>query len=170
MRLSTVVLAAVICLPGVHGAAACQLPEKTGAAAPLQTRKPLSGDAVRVVSGFGVRNHPILQLARMHTGVDWAAPVGTPVTAAGDGQVVAAGMAGEFGNRVLIDHGGGWQSLYGHLASLSVRAGDCVHTGTVVGSVGTSGLTTGPMVHFEVRREGQPVDPLVIAITREEQR
>ena len=98
----------------------------------------------------------------MHTGVDWAAPHGTPVIAAGRGRVSAAGTDGAYGNRVIIDHGGAWQTLYSQLASFSVREGDCVQAGTIIGGVGTTGLSTGPHLHFEVRRNGEPVDPLIL--------
>src|SRR5262249_36057896 len=75
---------------------------------PLELRRPVRGDEARVTSGFGIRRHPILNMQRMHTGVDWAAPLGTPVVATGRGRVVSAKREGEYGNRVILDHGGGW--------------------------------------------------------------
>ena len=82
--------------------------------------------------------------------------------AAGRGRVSAAGTDGAYGNRVIIDHGDRWQTLYSQLASFSVREGDCVQAGTIIGGVGTTGLSTGPHLHFEVRRNGEPVDPLIL--------
>ena len=108
-------------------------------------------NVLAVIVGYGIRMHPLLQVPRMHLGVDWEAPLGTPVFATGRGQVLTAGAHGEYGNRVLIDHGGGWQSVYGHLASFTVRDGDCIQAGTIIGTVGDTGLTFGPAVHFEVR-------------------
>jgi len=132
---------------------------------PLELRKPVRGDA-RLTAGFGLRRHPILNVMRMHTGVDWGAPLGTPVVAAGRGRVVAAEREGEYGNRVIIDHGGGWQTLYGQLATFSVRQGDCVEVGTLIGKVGASGLASDPHLHFEVRRGGRLLDPMVLPLTR----
>jgi murein DD-endopeptidase MepM/ murein hydrolase activator NlpD len=131
---------------------------------PLDTRTPVRTQDVRFVSGFGVRKHPILNVMRMHTGVDWAAPPGTPVVAAGSGRVVAVGVDGAYGNRVLIEHGGPWQTLYAQLVSFSVKEGDCVESGTIIGAVGTTGLSAGPYLHFEVRHNGEPIDPMTLPL------
>jgi murein DD-endopeptidase MepM/ murein hydrolase activator NlpD len=129
---------------------------------PLEVRRPVRGKDVHLAAGFGMRMHPLLNLPRLHMGVDWAAAIGTPVIAAGRGRVVAAGMDGAYGNRVIIDHGAPWQTLYSQLASFSVREGDCVGAGTVIGAMGATGLSAGPHLHFEVRHHGEPVDPLIL--------
>jgi murein DD-endopeptidase MepM/ murein hydrolase activator NlpD len=108
--------------------------------------------------------HPVLQIPRLHTGVDWAAPLGTPVIAAGRGRVISADVEGQYGNRIIIDHGGSWQTLYAHLSVFKVGDGDCVEAGTVIGSVGATGLAASTHVHFEVRRDGQPLDPMVLPL------
>lgn len=113
-----------------------------------------------VVSGFGMRFHPILHYYRMHTGVDMHASYGTPVRAADKGMVVFAGWRGGYGKCVIIDHGSGVATLYAHLSDISVGEGQIVSRGQVIGAVGSTGLSTGPHLHFEVRRYGTPVDPM----------
>lgn len=144
-------------------AATCELPTADPAQSPIQTRKPVIGDEVRLTSGFGMRRHPLLKQPRLHTGVDWAAPIGTQVIAAGAGRVVAAEPKGEYGNAVLIDHGGGWQTHYTQLSAFDAKQGDCVQFGAPIGKVGTTGLSVGPHLHFEVLRHGQFLDPMSIA-------
>jgi len=143
----------------------CESPSADGTF--LETRRPVSGEDVRLTSGFGIRFHPLLNERRLHTGVDWAAPTGTPVTAAGKGRVVAAGREGPYGNRVVIDHGGGWQTLYAQLSRFSVGSGDCVDTGSEIGAVGSTGLSNGPHLHFEVRHGDQPIDPMRVTLKGE---
>ena len=110
-------------------------------------------------SGFGRRIDPIDGDVRTHAGLDLAAPEGTAVRAAGDGVVVRSGRAGGYGNLVVVDHGGGLQTRYGHLARIDVEPGARVAAGTPVGAVGQTGRATGPHLHFEVRRDGKAVDP-----------
>lgn len=112
-------------------------------------------------SGFGPRMHPILKQLRNHDGIDWAAPTGTPIHAAGAGKIAVAGNGGGYGNVVYIDHGGGVQTRYAHLSRFAptTRAGAQVAQGDVIGYVGTTGRSTGPHLHFEVRLNGKPVDP-----------
>jgi murein DD-endopeptidase MepM/ murein hydrolase activator NlpD len=98
----------------------------------------------------------------MHTGVDWIANLGSPVAAAADGLVVEAGRRGTYGNMILLDHGAGWQTLYAHLAGFNVKQGDCVRSGTPIGQVGQSGLTSGPGLHFEILQNGQPINPFSV--------
>lgn len=113
-----------------------------------------------ITSGFGLRRHPLFGIVRPHHGVDIAAPWGTPVRVAAAGNVVYAGWFGGYGKLVVVDHGGGTATLYGHLSSIAVSAGQRVAAGDLVGRVGSSGYSTGPHLHFEVRVDGRPVDPL----------
>jgi murein DD-endopeptidase MepM/ murein hydrolase activator NlpD len=111
-------------------------------------------------SRFGLRTHPLFGRRHFHTGVDIAAPRGTPVRAAMDGTVLYAGWYGGYGKLVVVDHGQGLSTLYGHLSVISVNAGSRVTRGQVIGRVGSTGYSTGPHLHYEVRRNGRPVDPL----------
>jgi murein DD-endopeptidase MepM/ murein hydrolase activator NlpD len=113
-----------------------------------------------VGSGFGPRIHPISGGSRMHTGVDIGASSGTPIKAADDGIVVMAGPNGGYGNWTLIDHGGGLATGYGHQSSIGVSRGQRVSRGEVIGRVGSTGASTGPHLHWEVRVNGNPVDPM----------
>jgi murein DD-endopeptidase MepM/ murein hydrolase activator NlpD len=113
-----------------------------------------------VGSGFGPRIHPISGGSRMHTGVDIGASSGTPIKAADDGIVVMAGPNGGYGNWTLIDHGGGLATGYGHQSSIGVSRGQRVSRGAVIGRVGSTGASTGPHLHWEVRVNGNPVDPM----------
>ncbi len=112
-----------------------------------------------ITSGFGMRFHPILGYTRMHTGVDMHAAYGEPIKAAASGRIIFAAVRGGYGNCIIIDHGGGMTTLYGHQSSLNVSYDDHVTAGDVIGYVGSSGLATGPHLHFEVRIWGKPVDP-----------
>ena len=115
-----------------------------------------------ITSYFGYRYHPILHFTRFHAGVDIGAGWGSPIVAAGDGQVVSAGWSGGYGREVEIAHGGGLVSLYGHMSDIVAQQGSFVRRGQLIGYVGSSGLSTGPHVHFEVRQSGQPVNPLAV--------
>jgi murein DD-endopeptidase MepM/ murein hydrolase activator NlpD len=119
-------------------------------------KMPVSG---RVSSGFGERFHPILGYERFHAGLDLAAAAGTPIVAAADGKVVSAGWAGGYGRMVMIAHAAGIETKYGHMSRIAAYAGEVVHRGEVIGYVGSSGLSTGPHLHFEVTRNGRPVNP-----------
>lgn len=119
--------------------------------------RPVAG---RVTSSFGTRFHPILGYARMHKGVDVAAAYGSPIVAAADGRVVAAGWHGGYGNQVAIAHAGNIRTAYGHMSSIAASLGQMVRRGQVIGYVGSTGLSTGPHVHFEVTRNGRAVNPL----------
>ena len=115
-----------------------------------------------ITSYFGNRYHPILHFTRFHAGVDIGASWGSPIVAAGDGRIVAAGWAGGYGREVQIVHGGGITSLYGHMSEIVAAPGSFVRQGQLIGYVGSSGLSTGPHLHFEVRQNGQPVNPLAV--------
>lgn len=147
-------------LLAAHAAQACELPASGPDSSPIETRRPLHGEDVRLTSGFGLRRHPLLEITKMHTGVDWAAAPGTPVIAAGRGQVVFAAAKGEYGNAIIIDHGSGWQTLYAQLSRIDVREGECVGFGALIGRVGSTGLSAGPHLHFEVVRDGAHLDPM----------
>lgn len=117
---------------------------------------PVSG---RITSPFGMRFHPILHAYRPHTGTDIAAPIGTPIKAAAGGVVILAGWFGAYGNTVVIDHGGGLATMYGHCSSLNVGYGQKVRQGQVIARVGSTGTSTGPHCHFEVQRNSRPCAP-----------
>jgi len=123
----------------------------------LLLRTPL--DTVRITSSFGMREHPILGYTRMHMGIDFGAPTGTPVFAAGDGVVEKAGWAGGYGRWLQIKHSGGIETGYGHLSRWAVKEGQRVHQGQVVAYVGSTGLSTGPHLHFEEMVNGKKVNP-----------
>ena len=117
---------------------------------------PLSG---QISSGFGYRIHPILRRMKFHTGIDITAPSGTPIRSAADGEVIVAGWRRGYGNTVVIDHGGGVSTLYGHCAIIECGVGQQVKRGQVIATVGSTGFSTGPHLHFERRENGQPVNP-----------
>jgi murein DD-endopeptidase MepM/ murein hydrolase activator NlpD len=112
-----------------------------------------------VTSGFGMRFHPILHYFRMHRGMDFHAAYGTPILAVTDGRVVAAGWAGGYGNQVRLGHEGGLVTSYSHMSRIAVEPGALVRQGEVIGYVGATGLATGPHLHYEVYKDGAPVDP-----------
>lgn len=127
-----------------------------GGARPGKLLMPVSG---RLSSKFGMRNHPILRRSRMHTGQDIAAPSGTSIKAAAAGTVITSGRMGGYGNVVIISHGGGMTTLYAHCSRLLVKAGQKVSRGQTIAKVGSTGLSTGPHLHFEVAINGKKVDP-----------
>lgn len=118
-----------------------------------------------VTSGFGMRVHPILRFARMHRGLDFGAPTGTPIVAAAEGQVVKAGWAGGYGRQVRIAHGDGLLTSYSHMSRIVAGEGGIVRRGELIGYVGSSGLSTGPHLHYEVWRNGQAVNPAGVTLT-----
>jgi len=113
-----------------------------------------------ISSGFGWRIDPIFHRRALHTGIDIAASWGAPVEAAETGTVLYVGWMTGYGNVVVLDHGNGVSTVYAHLSSYAVRAGEPVRRGQVIARVGSTGWSTGPHLHFEVRQDGQPVDPL----------
>ncbi len=113
-----------------------------------------------ITSRFGSRFHPVLGYNRFHAGVDFGASYGTGIVAADSGTVIFSGWYGGYGNSVIVDHGGGLTTLYAHASRLNVSEGQAVSKGQSIAAVGSTGLSTGPHLHFEVRRNGSPVDPL----------
>jgi murein DD-endopeptidase MepM/ murein hydrolase activator NlpD len=134
-------------------------------------RRPVRGENVRLASGFGMRFHPILRQVRPHRGIDWAAPTGTPILAAGTGIVEEARYKGEYGNHIRIQHANGYHSTYSHLSRYAPRIQDGarVRQGEVIGFVGNTGLSSGPHLHFEILVNQSAVDPLSIQVPRERQ-
>jgi murein DD-endopeptidase MepM/ murein hydrolase activator NlpD len=112
-----------------------------------------------ITSEFGWRIHPVLGTERFHSGMDFGADYGAAITAAGPGIVILADWYGGYGNAVILDHGNGITTLYGHGSNLLVQAGQAVTLGQPIATVGSTGLSTGPHLHFEVRQDGEPVDP-----------
>jgi murein DD-endopeptidase MepM/ murein hydrolase activator NlpD len=121
-------------------------------------RKPVIGE-VEFTSGFGVRSDPFLGRPAMHTGLDFRAATGDPVRATANGKVASSGWAGGYGRMVEIDHGNGLSTRYGHLSEINVKVGDSVRIGQVIGTVGSTGRSTGPHLHYETRIDGEAVDP-----------
>lgn len=122
---------------------------------------PIKGGNKQVVSGFGLRVHPIYKTWKMHTGIDIASPRGTPVYASGDGVIVSPpGQGRGYGIYVLIDHGYGYNTLYGHLDKRVVAPGQKVKRGQLIGYVGNTGLSVSPHLHYEVHKNGKKVDPV----------
>ena len=124
-------------------------------------RLPVAG---RVTSSFGERFHPILGYERFHAGVDLGATWGAPIVAAADGRVVSAGWRGGYGRAVEIAHASGLETLYGHMSRIAAAPGELVRQGEVIGYVGSSGLSTGPHVHFEVLKGGRPINPMGVKL------
>jgi len=115
----------------------------------------------RIASGFGYRIDPVYKDRRAHMGLDFTAPMGTPIYATADGKIKDAGFnTGGLGNRVVISHGFGYETVYGHMVRIKARVGEMVKRGEVIGYVGNSGKSTGPHCHYEVHRNGIPVDPI----------
>lgn len=113
----------------------------------------------RMSSDFGVRKHPIKKARRHHDGIDLAAPVGAPIRAIADGQVMYADPHGGYGKYIVVRHLNGITSHYGHCDTMEVIPGHTVTAGQIIGTVGNSGASTGPHLHFEIRRDGEAQDP-----------
>jgi murein DD-endopeptidase MepM/ murein hydrolase activator NlpD len=129
-------------------------------------RNPVKGG--RFTSGFGNRRHPLLRRIRMHTGVDWAAPTGTPILAAGDGTIEMAERHGGYGNYIRIRHANGFATAYGHMVRFAPgsKPGARVKQGQIIGYVGSTGRSTGPHLHYEVLVNNKFVNPMTIAVPR----
>jgi len=130
------------------------------------TFAPVAG---RITSNYGLRRHPILGYSRMHAGVDFGAPWGSPIFAVSSGVVSFAGRHGGHGNYVRLEHGGGLGTGYGHMSRIAVSPGTMVQAGQVIGYVGSTGLSTGPHLHYEVYQNGRTVNPLSVRFTMKAQ-
>lgn len=126
-------------------------------------------NVARLSSGFGMRFHPILGYSRLHAGVDYAAPTGTPIHAVSDGRVIFAGRNGGHGNFVKLAHSGGMGTGYAHMSRIAVENGERVKRGQVIGYVGSTGLSTGPHLHYEVYRNGVTVNPTTVKFEQQAQ-
>jgi murein DD-endopeptidase MepM/ murein hydrolase activator NlpD len=137
-----------------------QLARDSGGGAPMGNGTFIWPVNAPITSGFGYRTDPVTGAQAFHSGLDLGAACGTPIKAAGTGVVISAGFnTGGYGNMTLINHGGGLSTLYGHQSSIIVSAGQNVSQGQVIGYVGSTGKSTGCHLHFEVRVNGNPVDP-----------
>ncbi|USD29916.1 peptidoglycan DD-metalloendopeptidase family protein [Pseudoalteromonas sp. SCSIO 43201] len=125
-------------------------------------KTPLNG--ARLSSSFGKRHHPVLGYTRMHQGIDFGAPIGTPIMAAGSGEVIKANWGGSFGNRIILAHGNGYQTLYAHLKEFAkgIKAGAKVKQGEVIGYLGNTGLSQARHLHYEVHKDGKAINPLTL--------
>lgn len=118
-------------------------------------------DLNRIASGFGYRIDPVYKTTKFHAGLDFSAPQGTPIYATADGTVTTAGNTGNgYGNHVIINHGFGYETLYGHMVRVKARNGQAVKRGEVIGWVGSTGKSTGPHCHYEVHKYGDKIDPI----------
>jgi murein DD-endopeptidase MepM/ murein hydrolase activator NlpD len=129
-------------------------------------RKPVNSAIMR--SGFGGRRHPILGYTKMHTGVDWATPYGTPIFASGNGVVEKVGWEGGYGKYVRLKHNNGYETAYGHMSAFAkgMEPGKRVRQGQVIGFVGSTGMSTGAHVHYEILVNGRFVDPMRVKLPR----
>lgn len=127
-------------------------------------KTPING--ARLSSGFGMRRHPILGYSRMHRGTDFAAPIGTPILAAGEGTILRAGPFSSFGNYIRIRHANGYETAYAHMSRFAggMRSGARVRQGQVIGYVGNTGRSTGPHLHYEVMLRGNQVNPMTLRV------
>lgn len=127
------------------------------------TSAPVEG--ARISSPFGIRFHPIRQTLRMHSGIDYAVASGTPIRAPSDGVVTSIGVKGGYGNAIMLRHSDSMQTLYGHMSAFAnIRAGQHIRAGEIIGYVGSTGVSTGPHLHYEVLINGQPVNPTSVAL------
>lgn len=133
-----------------------QLLSHTPAIQPISNK-----DLNRIASGFGYRIDPVYKTTKFHAGLDFSAPQGTPIYATADGTVTTAGSTGNgYGNHVIINHGYGYETLFGHMVRVKARNGQVVKRGEVIGWVGSTGKSTGPHCHYEVHKNGEKIDPI----------
>jgi murein DD-endopeptidase MepM/ murein hydrolase activator NlpD len=144
---------AFLAVAGLFAASEARLEACEGA---KQLQHPAQGEVYR---DFGYTKDPLLQTVRLHSGLDYKGAIGDPIVAASAGTVAAAGREGGYANYVRIDHGNGLQTAYAHLLSYKVKPGQCVSKDEIIGSLGNSGLSTGPHLHFEILQDNKFVDP-----------
>ena len=145
-----------------YGAIDDMVKNKEKLLAAIPAIQPVSNkDLTRIASGFGYRIDPVYKVTKFHAGLDFTAPQGTPIYATADGIVKEADYnAGGFGNHVIISHGYGYETLYGHMYRIKTKVGARISRGEVIGYVGSTGKSTGPHCHYEVHKDGEPVDPV----------
>lgn len=132
---------------------------------------PMAKESARIVSGFGMRDHPILKERKMHTGIDIAAPVGTAIVASASGRVIRTEEKPGYGRNCIVEHKFGYQTLYGHMVRIVVGENNFLQKGDIIGYVGSTGLSVAPHLHYEVRKNGRPINPsyfIFEGLTREE--
>ena len=138
--------------------------QKEDMLAAIPSIKPVNSDklprSVKLLSGFGMRIHPIYKVPKMHYGIDFTAPRGTPIQATGAGKVIQAGKASGYGNQVMIDHGFGYKTSYAHMKTITVKVGQEVKRGQQIGLVGSTGTSTAPHCHYEIIFKGNKVNPI----------
>jgi murein DD-endopeptidase MepM/ murein hydrolase activator NlpD len=159
MSLRSVGVACILLFAPPAIADTCGTADFKGAPDGFRLSRPVTG---LIVAGFGMREHPLLRAQRFHYGLDFAGPFGEPVFAAARGRIDLAGPKGEHGNSLSIDHGNGLVTVYSQLNGFAVNIGDCVDPGVVIAFVGSTGLSAGPQLHFEVLIDGKHVDPAPI--------
>jgi murein DD-endopeptidase MepM/ murein hydrolase activator NlpD len=149
---------ALVCASGLMLAAtaaaagtSCDLPDEVAFRHPSERQIGL---------GFGQQFHPLLGRVQLHPGIDYPGPIRDPVVAAAAGRVLVAEHTGAPGNQIVVDHGGGWRTSYSHLSRFSVTAGTCIKAGDTIGQSGSTGLSSEPHLHFEISRDGTPLDPI----------
>lgn len=145
-----------------YGAIDEMIKNKEKLLAAIPAIQPVSNkDLNRIASGFGTRIDPVYKVTKFHAGLDFTAPQGTPIYATADGRIKEANYnEGGYGNHVVIDHGYGYETLYGHMVRIKARRGQSVKRGEIIGWVGNTGKSTGPHCHYEVSKNGQRVDPV----------
>lgn len=143
---------------GLTATARATMPHRSITGVSIPSRMPVEG--VKLTSSYGMRNHPVLGGRRAHKGIDLAGPVGTPIYATADGLVSKAEWFSGYGLYVAIEHGGALQTRYGHMSRLNVADGQRVRKGDIIGFIGSTGRSTGPHLHYEVRVNGEAVNPL----------
>jgi murein DD-endopeptidase MepM/ murein hydrolase activator NlpD len=139
-----------------------EVKNKSKLLASIPAIQPIPNKNLRAMaSGYGYRIHPIYKTSKMHTGMDFTAKIGTPIYATGDGYVNLADHSGRgYGNHVVLNHGYGYQTLYGHMSRIKCRRGQSVKRGEIIGYVGNTGTSTAPHCHYEVRKNGKPINPI----------
>ncbi len=134
---------------------------KTHMLASMPAIQPIANKGlIRLTSGFGLRVHPLYKVGQFHPGIDFAAPQGTPIYATADGEALKVEYESGYGNHVILDHGYSYKTLYGHMVSFNIKAGQKVKRGECIGFVGSTGFSTAPHVHYEVLYKGEPVNPV----------